>query len=445
MSLSRNIFYNILTQIPTAILGFVSGIFITRILGPHGRGVFSIFLADTELFSLFLSFGLSSAMVYFISSKKIAVAKLAGIAVMVLIVCSMLTAIIILCFSLFFDDAFIFPEHFNSVFYSLYLIAVFPLSLLNGFISCFFQGLTKFYEVRFVSIFNSVLNVIFFGVLFFLMRFSFVTLEVRHVLLISLIVLFINSLCWIVFYFRRMCIIPSFHFSIKEHIKPLFVFAGISYLSDIINFMNYRLDIWIVQHFRDSEQVGFYSLAASLAQMFWLFSTPIATVLVPYLSGGAGDALKNLRLFSRFNCTFVLLLMVISIPLAGFFIPLIYGMSFSSSVIPFLLLLPGMFFSCLTKIFAACIFSRNKPQYNMIATAVGLIFTIALDLILIPRYGIVGASIATSVAYISIFVCVNYFLFFRIKLAFKNYFFLTKQDICEVSDRMKIFLSNAKL
>ena len=53
--LSKSIQYTIFTQIPTQIFGIIAGIFITRLLGPEGRGVYAIFYADVALFSTLLS------------------------------------------------------------------------------------------------------------------------------------------------------------------------------------------------------------------------------------------------------------------------------------------------------------------------------------------------------------------------------------------------------
>jgi Na+-driven multidrug efflux pump len=55
---------------------------------------------------------------------------------------------------------------------------------------------------------------------------------------------------------------------------------------------------------------------------------------------------------------------------------------------------------------------RGYPQYNSINSGLGLVLTVILDLLLIPGYGVLGAAIASSVAYTAIFsVAVGFYLF----------------------------------
>ena len=42
---------------------------------------------------------------------------------------------------------------------------------------------------------------------------------------------------------------------------------------------------------------------------------------------------------------------------------------------------------------------RNRLKIDLFASLVGLVATLVLDLILIPRYGFRGAAIASSIAY----------------------------------------------
>jgi O-antigen/teichoic acid export membrane protein len=69
-----------------------------------------------------------------------------------------------------------------------------------------------------------------------------------------------------------------------------------------------------------------------------------------------------------------------------------------------LALLPGVVLLGGGKVLTNEIAGRGYPHYNSINAGLALILTIALDLILIPRYGVLGASLASSVAYTLIFL-----------------------------------------
>ncbi|MCF8296825.1 MAG: hypothetical protein K9J13_04700, partial [Saprospiraceae bacterium] len=70
----------------------------------------------------------------------------------------------------------------------------------------------------------------------------------------------------------------------------------------------------------------------------------------------------------------------------------------------------------------------------------GFVFTLVLGIILIPKYGIIGAGITASVAYSvsSIFAFIMFVVITKTKL---NKFFITKVDFDFIISEMKLFLS----
>lgn len=68
-----------------------------------------------------------------------------------------------------------------------------------------------------------------------------------------------------------------------------------------------------------------------------------------------------------------------------------------------LALLPGVILLGGAKVLTNEIAGWGYPQYNSFNAGVALILTVILDLILIPRFGILGAALASSIAYTVIF------------------------------------------
>ena len=64
-----------------------------------------------------------------------------------------------------------------------------------------------------------------------------------------------------------------------------------------------------------------------------------------------------------------------------------------------------------SKVLTNEITGRGYPHYNSINAGVALILTVILDLLLIPRYGISGAALASSVAYsVILFVAIGFYI-----------------------------------
>ncbi len=437
MSVNRNILYTFLTQGPTIFFGLFVNFFITRTIKAEGKGVYSIFQSDIDLLTLFLGFTISSAIVFYVSNNKIQINKLLGIGIAFAGIGALLLLFLFLIMHIFFKHNFLFPNGHESIFYHLYLLITFCVIMSTSTLSSIFQGKSLFKVLNFITIFNSSLNFIIYGVLFYLSETEKVKLEVDEILMTSAIIYIINLILWIILYIKYINILPDFKFSYKTEIKPLFIFVGIGHIAHMVNFLTYKMDYWIIDNYNGSKELGYYSQAVGFSQMFWSITNPIIIVLTPYLtSKNSNESVDAFKFYSRVNFTIVLSCVVIAFSFCGYVFPL-FGKEFEHSVLPFRILSLSIIMSCITKIFAVYIYANNKITYNLIAALVAFIIALVTDFILIPKYGIIGASIATTISYTTLTIMVSYFLFIKLKLDFKNLFLITKSDFNFIIGRIK--------
>ena len=59
------------------------------------------------------------------------------------------------------------------------------------------------------------------------------------------------------------------------------LFSMPAYLGNLLQFLNYRLDVFFVAQFRPMEELGCYTLAVSLAQLIWVLSSARPLSLCP--------------------------------------------------------------------------------------------------------------------------------------------------------------------
>ena len=64
-----------------------------------------------------------------------------------------------------------------------------------------------------------------------------------------------------------------------------------------------------------------------------------------------------------------------------------------------MVILPGIAVFSTVNILAAYIAGIGQPRLNLLVAVVALVVTISLDLYLIPRFGILGASLASTASY----------------------------------------------
>lgn len=164
------------------------------------------------------------------------------------------------------------------------------------------------------------------------------------------------------------------------------------------------LDLVILKRYVPMANLGIYSLATQLAGVVQQVAVIFSTLLVPQLSVMVAEG-QNARirlLMERLLPywllgTSVLFSLVLLGARAG--LPLVFGQGYSGAA-PVLALL--MVASCAFALFSACTPLVSAYGSTWIFTGICLVsaaVNVALDLLLIPRFGINGAAMATVLAY----------------------------------------------
>jgi O-antigen/teichoic acid export membrane protein len=110
-------------------------------------------------------------------------------------------------------------------------------------------------------------------------------------------------------------------------------------------------------------------------------------------------------------------------------IVLFFGLEFLPSTTALLILLPGMISLTIWKIIATDLIAEGYPAEYSLTAMVSLIASIILDLWLIPRYGVVGAALASTTAYISATVAIIWIYTKFTRLAFIKLFIPSGADL----------------
>jgi O-antigen/teichoic acid export membrane protein len=171
-------------------------------------------------------------------------------------------------------------------------------------------------------------------------------------------------------------------------------FAG-----NLMQFLNYRLDFFLISALRSSSAVGVYSAAVSLAELLWKIPIAASTVLFPRVAAAASGGEEFTARVSRMALA-ATAVAASALGLAGYpLVLLLFGGAFGGAYLPLLLLLPGVVALASANVLASDFAGRGRPEVGTYASALSLVLTVALDLALIPPLGATGAAIASSVSY----------------------------------------------
>jgi len=195
-------------------------------------------------------------------------------------------------------------------------------------------------------------------------------------------------------------------------IRPLIQFAFMAFMTNLIQFLSYKMDIWFVNYFHGKQLTGVYALGVSLAQMLWLLPSAIQSVLYAFISTHTD---RQLSIQRTIKTTRQIGVYAISAGIAGYLlsiylVPILFGEEFRESVQCIGLLLLGVVPFCLSMAVSGYFAGTGRVRINLYSAILGFVVCLAADLLLIPGYGILGAAIASSISYISTvtFLLVNF-------------------------------------
>jgi len=173
-------------------------------------------------------------------------------------------------------------------------------------------------------------------------------------------------------------------------------------LNSVTQLLNGRLDFLIVTVLVGPAALGIYAVASRAAELLRLPSLAINYVLYPALARqNEPAALAQARQAIRRMWWVPATLAVPVAAAAPVALPLVYGRAFHAAVVPTWILLAGMTGGGVYGVMSAFMSGSGRPGRNSLAQAAGLVVTVALDVTLIPHLGIVGASIASTCAYLT--------------------------------------------
>ncbi|MBK9984455.1 MAG: polysaccharide biosynthesis C-terminal domain-containing protein [Saprospiraceae bacterium] len=115
--------------------------------------------------------------------------------------------------------------------------------------------------------------------------------------------------------------------------------------------------------------------------------------------------------------------------------PLLFGHKFDQAIPASQILAIGIIFISQRLVFTNYFKATDQIAYTIKASWGGVIITVLLDLLLIPRYGIIGASIASVLAYATTAIFLIYHVSKKIDLRLYDILFLKKSDITWLTSR----------
>jgi O-antigen/teichoic acid export membrane protein len=378
-----------LTRLGVIGLGFVTSIITARILGPEGRGILAVAITINAIGIQFSNLGLHSSSMYLVAKDKGTLSALTGNGLLVSLVMGCLAGLVIWGVDTLSPGTIGLQGGF--LFAALVWI---PCGLGLLFIQNLILGLQDVRVFNQIELATKVVFLLFLGI--------FLTLHIEAVewfIQISLGGAFLTGLVWggirLFRHWQARIVISLRVF------KETFAYGVKAYFFQLFQFLLLKIDLILVNAMLGPQQAGYYSIAVMMTDYLYTFPTVTTYVHFPKISSFSERAkkwtyTKKVALgIGAIMIAFSVLLALAAVPIVRY----LYGVEFLPAVPAVLWLLPAIVFLSINAILMTYIVSLGYPMIMVYAPAIAAALNITLNLQLIPRLGIVGASISSTIAY----------------------------------------------
>jgi O-antigen/teichoic acid export membrane protein len=178
-------------------------------------------------------------------------------------------------------------------------------------------------------------------------------------------------------------------------------FVTVIGLTNLVSLLNYKVDLFLVEHFLGLSSTGVYSIAVAVAELLWLVSSAVTTAA--YARIGQPDRAAAVALTLRATQASVLMLLVLGPVLwlaAAGLVPWLLGPAYRPAIPVLALLLPGVaLYGAASALSAWFTNHAGRPQVPALLAGISLLINLLVSWWAIPRWGMLGGALATTLSY----------------------------------------------
>jgi O-antigen/teichoic acid export membrane protein len=386
--LGRSVFLNIIGTVASLLIGFVASVLLARWLGPTDRGLLALMLTIAGLGMTLASVGLPLAVMYF-ASRKASPGALLGNS---LAFAAFLTILFVPSAILFHEQiANAFSRGRGGMLWALAAVLV-PLTFLDW------------------TTHNQILGRLHFGLFNILIVLSKILYLVTIAVLVGvfgggvaggLLATAAGSLVMIGGSLPAILKLERMRFD-RGLFRDLISYGRNVQIGTLFQTLNFRFDIIVLQFFRPLKEVGYYVVAQLIAELVITSASAFQSSVQPLVAHYQGDDRQRSTTVNalRHHGILALVATVGNAVVGPLIILFAFGPGFRAAVFPMLVLLPGMWFLGTGTVVAGDLRGRGRPGLASMLAGLAVLVTIALDLALIPLFGVLGAALASVVAYV---------------------------------------------
>lgn len=371
------------------ILAFFYFALIARFLNPDLVGKYAFVLSFTAIFSIFLDLGLNPILIREVSKKE----NKSNLYLNNIITLKIILSFLVYSLLIIVINLLKYPSLTKNLVYLAGLAMVFESFSVTFF--SIFRGLQNLkYEGLGIIIYQVILVSL--GTLALIFKKSVLTL---------IFIVFLATLFY--FFYSLILIYKKSFFKIYFNLKKDIILSLLSLsspflLANLLNKLYYSFDIVLISKLISDEATGFYSVSHKLVFALIFIPSALGAAIFPIFS--------NLFLTSKEKLTqafqksfFYLFTLSLPLTLGGIFlakeiIHKVYGDVYSPSILSLKILISSLVFLFLNFSLGAILNASERQKIQTRNLAIATLTNIVLNLILIPNYSFIGASVSLLIS-----------------------------------------------
>ncbi|MHB8580989.1 MAG: flippase [Ignavibacteriaceae bacterium] len=400
LRITNQIFKNLISlasaEAISKIIALITAAYLGRALKPEGFGILGFATAFVSYFLLMVTFGLDTYGTRETAKGKLLISKLVNNILSIRILFATAWYIIISIVIILIDKPLIVKLVLFITAINLFVNAL--------SINWFFIGIEKMWLIAIRQIMVNLLSLI--GIILFVRSEQDILLAAGVAVISSLV----NSI-WLIRIYNRLYSKVFFEFD-KLFLKGILKESLPLVFSSFMIAIYYNLDMVMLGYMKQGEDVGIYSAAYKIILVGIIPFTLILNSFFPSLSKiGLKKSLEFRNIINQYALfMFSAGIIVTSIVYfnASRIIEIVFGNQYNRAEAPLSILALNLMVISVNIFFGNPLIAWGKQKEYSIAIAFGAVTNIVLNILLIPKYSYIGASLATLMAEVAVFVGVFY-------------------------------------
>lgn len=174
-------------------------------------------------------------------------------------------------------------------------------------------------------------------------------------------------------------------------------------LGSILSMVYLKIDLVMLAWWVSPDEAGIYAAASRLSEIWYVLPVLFMTAVFPSLLAMRGIDLdrysRALQLIMDGLCGLGTLLAIFIVFIAPFAISVLYGASYAAAGPILMIHILGAVFVFMRALLSKWLIAEDLFMYSLITHGAGAVTNLALNYLLIPPYGGIGAAVATAISY----------------------------------------------